>query len=189
MRTPHEKYETVIVHRSAINPATYNPRFITRPARKRLSEGIKEFGLVEQLVWNRRTGNLVGGHQRLKDLDKSDESLDYELEVAAVDVDLDEEKRLNLTLNSPFAQGEYNLEGVVAIVKETGYDGTGFDYLDLQLFNVPDAGDLFAQDPAQGLIDEVNRINAEGKAYEAERIAERKGEDQAYEKSGQDPDD
>lgn len=25
-----------------------------------------EFGFVEPLVWNRRTGNLVGGHQRLK---------------------------------------------------------------------------------------------------------------------------
>ena len=171
MRTPHEQYETVIVHRSLINPVAYNPRFITRPARKRLAEGLKEFGLVEQLVWNRRTGNLVGGHQRLADLDKSAGSLDYELEVAAVDKDLIEEKRLNLTLNSPFAQGEYNLEGVVAIVKETGYEGTGFDYLDLQLFNVPDAGDLFSEDPAQGLINEVTRVNDEGKAYEAERIA------------------
>jgi len=59
---------------------------------------------VEPIVWNKRTGNIVGGHQRLKVL------LDMGMrEVDCVVVDLDEakEKALNLALNK--IQGELGL--------------------------------------------------------------------------------
>jgi ParB-like chromosome segregation protein Spo0J len=52
-----------------INPARYNPRLDLRPGDpdyEKLKRSLEEFDCVEPLVWNERTGNLVGGHQRLK---------------------------------------------------------------------------------------------------------------------------
>jgi ParB-like chromosome segregation protein Spo0J len=53
---------------SKIKPAAYNPRKDLKPGDPeylKLAKSMKEFDLVEPLVWNKRSGNLVGGHQRL----------------------------------------------------------------------------------------------------------------------------
>ena len=49
---------------SRIKPAVYNPRKDLKPddaEYRRLVRSLDEFGCVEPLVWNQRTGNLVGG--------------------------------------------------------------------------------------------------------------------------------
>ncbi len=54
---------------SEVNPAPYNPRIDLQPGHpdyEKLKKSIIEFGYVEPLVWNKRTGTLVGGHQRFK---------------------------------------------------------------------------------------------------------------------------
>ena len=85
---------------SQINRAPYNPRVNLKkddPAKyELLKKGILEFGCVELLIWNERTGNLVGGHQRLDVLEDIGET---EAEVSVVDLDLEMEKVLNLQLN------------------------------------------------------------------------------------------
>lgn len=46
-----------------INPAPYNPRIDLQPGDpdyERIKASIERFGNVEPLVWNERTGNLVG---------------------------------------------------------------------------------------------------------------------------------
>ena len=69
-----------------LNPAKYNPRKDLKPGDKeyeKLKRSIEEFGYVEPVIWNQKTGNVVGGHQRLKVL------LDLPLtEIAFVVVDL-----------------------------------------------------------------------------------------------------
>ncbi len=50
------------IHRSQIKEAPYNPRGMNDEERRLLSNSLKQFGLVEYLVWNKRSGNLVGGH-------------------------------------------------------------------------------------------------------------------------------
>jgi len=92
---------------SEIQPAAYNPRKDLQPgdaAYEKLRKGIDRFDLVEPLVWNQRTGNLVGGHQRLKILKARGDAV-----VQAVIVDLGdaEEKALNLALNK--VSGEWDL--------------------------------------------------------------------------------
>ena len=50
---------------SQIERARYNPRKWLKPgdpAYDQLRKAVAMFGLVEPLVWNKRTGNLVGGH-------------------------------------------------------------------------------------------------------------------------------
>jgi len=118
-----------------LNPAAYNPRKDLKPGDpeyKKLKRSIQEFGYVEPIVWNKRTGNIVGGHQRYKVL------LDMGMrEVDCVVVDLDEtkEKALNLALNK--IKGEWNVEFLKDILLEldTGdfdIELTGFDYDELE---------------------------------------------------------
>lgn len=45
-----------------------NPREIDDDAAAGLAESLAEFGDVAGIVWNRRTGELVCGHQRLREL-------------------------------------------------------------------------------------------------------------------------
>ena len=52
-----------------LNVAPYNPRISLQPDMpeyEKLKNSIEKFGMVEPIIWNKRTGNVVGGHQRLK---------------------------------------------------------------------------------------------------------------------------
>ena len=51
-----------------LKAAAYNPRKELKPGDaeyEKLKRSIKEFGYVEPVIWNKRTGNVIGGHQRL----------------------------------------------------------------------------------------------------------------------------
>lgn len=85
-------------------PASYNPRSISREALKGLAASIKQFGLVEPIIWNEQTDRVVGGHQRLKILEQEGVP---ETEVVVVDLDASQEKALNIALNNPHIQGEF----------------------------------------------------------------------------------
>jgi DNA modification methylase len=80
-------------------PASYNPRRdlqLGDAEYDRLKRSIENFGYVEPIIWNERSGNVVGGHQRLKvllELGHAEES------VVVVDLPDAEEKALNLALN------------------------------------------------------------------------------------------
>lgn len=65
MSKPLQQFEYGTVKRSQIKFADYNPRIIDESNQKKLVKAIRENGLIEPLVWNKRTGVLVGGHQRL----------------------------------------------------------------------------------------------------------------------------
>ena len=101
---------------SEINPAPYNPRLDLQPGDERydlLRKGIEEFGLCEPLVWNERTGTLVGGHQRLKILV---ERGDTEVDVVAVNLPRSKEKALNVSLNKNV--GEWDLPKLKDLLAE-----------------------------------------------------------------------
>ena len=82
-----------------IKPAAYNPRVDLQPGDAdydKLERSVDEFGCVEPLIWNRRTGNLVGGHQRLKILKARGETY---VDVSVVDLSPERERALNVALN------------------------------------------------------------------------------------------
>lgn len=102
-----------------LNAAQYNPRIALEPGMpewEKLKTSIEQFGNVEPVVWNRRTGNVVGGHQRLAVL----KSMGYEsVPCSVVDLDEKEEKLLNIALNKIKGQWDYDkLEEILS----------GFDY-------------------------------------------------------------
>lgn len=49
-----------------IKPASYNPRIISDMKLQALKKSMGELGDISGFVYNHQTGNLVGGHQRLK---------------------------------------------------------------------------------------------------------------------------
>ncbi len=90
-----------------LNEAAYNPRISLEPGMpewEKLRNSIVQFGNVEPIVWNKRTGNVVGGHQRLKVL----KSLGYEaIPCSIVDLSEEDEKLLNVALNKIKGQWDY----------------------------------------------------------------------------------
>ena len=100
----------LIIERRALAdllPAPYNPREISHEALAGLQASVTRFGLVEPIVWNRRTDRVVGGHQRLKVLQQMGQT---ETQVVVVDLDEIEEKALNVALNNPAIAGEFTAD-------------------------------------------------------------------------------
>ncbi|MCX5709682.1 MAG: DNA methyltransferase [Candidatus Omnitrophica bacterium] len=101
---------------SQINPAVYNPRVDLQPGNpeyEKLKKSITEFGYVEPLVWNKRTGTLVSGHQRLKILIEQEIT---EIEVSVVDLSIVKEKALNIALNK--IKGRWDEEKLASLLSE-----------------------------------------------------------------------
>jgi ParB-like chromosome segregation protein Spo0J len=118
-----------------INPAAYNPRKDLQPSDpeyKKLKKSLTEFDCIEPLVWNEKTGNLVGGHQRLKVLKEMGRK---EVEVSVVDLDDKKEKALNLALNKISGEWDYPLLKDLLEELDTGdfdMEITGFDEKEIE---------------------------------------------------------
>ena len=104
-------------------PADYNPRKDLQEADKEyqdIKRGIQTYGLVIPLIMNKRTGNLVNGHQRLKVL----KALGWtEVDVSVVDMDEKKEKALNLALSR--IDGDFDnkvLTNVMSEIRSAGID-------------------------------------------------------------------
>ena len=130
-----QQFEFGTLKRSQIKFATYNPRVIDDSSQKKLIKGIRENGLVEPLVVNKRTGNtLVSGHQRLTAADKIYKK-DYDVPVSIIDVDENTEKKLNVQLNNPSMQGEWDLSALADLAIDDGisFEDMGFDAGEIDL--------------------------------------------------------
>jgi len=125
---------------SAIHVAAYNPRRDLQPGDveyEKLRESIETFGYIDPLIWNKQTGNLVGGHQRLKIL--KGQGLE-EVDVSVVDLPLDKEKLLNIALNR--IQGEWDEDKLAALLEELGnVDMPDFD-IKLTGFDMPEISEI-----------------------------------------------
>jgi len=116
--------QTISIDR--INAATYNPRVDLQPGDleyEKLKRSIEEFGYVEPIVWNERTGNMVGGHQRYKIM--VDELGHTELDVSVVDIDDQQERLLNLALNK--VSGRWDEEALARLLDELQTAGAKLD--------------------------------------------------------------
>lgn len=142
----YQKFEVEVISRGEIHGADYNPARHFRRRRKRLKRMLAKHGLVQPLVWNRRTGNLVSGHQRLSQLDQLERSQDYDLQVSVVDVDEREEKILNVQLNNPSMQGDWDMDKLNGLAGENGIDPEefGFSSGDISVMFNSDMGGAFS---------------------------------------------
>lgn len=126
-----------------INAAAYNPRADLQPGDpeyEKLRRSIESFGYVEPIVWNERTGNMVGGHQRYKIL--VHELGHTELEVSVVNLDDEQERLLNLALNK--VSGRWDEDALAQLLLELREAGAD---LDLSGFDQEEITDLIATLP------------------------------------------
>ena len=120
---------------SDLKAAHYNPRKDLQPGDKeyeKLKKSIVEFDYIDPVIWNKRSGNVVGGHQRLKILKVLGHT---EIDVSVVDLDDVKEKALNLALNK--TGGDWDLPKLSSLLLEldTGdidVEITGFDEDELE---------------------------------------------------------
>lgn len=121
------------LHVDQLLPAPYNPRLTLAPgdqAWTRLERSLNEFDLVQPVVWNRRTGHVVSGHQRLAVLKHRGAT---NVDCVVVDLSLEKEKALNVTLNNTSVGSDWDTERLVDLIGELqelpDFDATltGFD--------------------------------------------------------------
>ncbi len=118
---------------SEMNLAEYNPRVTLQPGDEEyetIKRSIEKYGLVQPIVWNRRTNTVVGGHQRLRVL--SDMGI-QEADVSVVDLDSIAEKQLNIALNK--VEGKWDDRKLSEILLELGDDAvqTGFTLPEIEV--------------------------------------------------------
>jgi 16S rRNA G966 N2-methylase RsmD len=90
---------------SELTPAPYNPRESTEKQESQLKQSLKKFGVVEPIIYNKQTGYIVGGHFRVRELQK----LGYtEIECVIVDLSEEDEKELNIRLNANTGQWDWD---------------------------------------------------------------------------------
>lgn len=173
-----EVYKIETVSRSAIHEAPYNPRTITSEARRKLKKGLKTYGLVAPIIVNRTTMNVVGGHQKLSIMDEENgyPQNDYALQVSMIQVDEETEVKINVFLNNPSAQGEWDnelLQEIKIAYPDIDFEkDLAFDKLDLQYIFA--GSDLFEEasslfDPTPQQTDVVDMVE---QAQKADRLKE-----------------
>lgn len=84
---------------------------------------LARYGMVQPIVWNERTGNVVSGHQRLTVLQNQGVQ---EVDVSVVSLDDIAEKQLNIALNK--TEGSWDNDKLTELLIELGEDAirTGF---------------------------------------------------------------
>ena len=124
-------FEVRVVPIDRLVPAPYNPRRVLKPtdrAYRKLEASLRTFGLVEPLVWNERTGHVVGGHARFRILKAMGVA---EVPVSVVNLTDAREKALNVVLNNQEAQSRYDPDRLADILEELDdlpeLEETGFD--------------------------------------------------------------
>lgn len=118
-----------------MNPAPYNPRVDLSPDSpeyQHIKNSLDSFGYLDPIVWNKRTGNIVSGHQRYKIMVDGGAT---ELMVRVVDFDEDTEKACNLAMNKAVGLwDEEKLNTLLEEMKGTSWDMSdfGFDLSELE---------------------------------------------------------
>jgi hypothetical protein len=117
---------------SLLNPAPYNPRVDlkpTDPEYQHIKNSLDDFGYLDPIVWNKRTGNIVSGHQRYKILKEQGTT---ELLCVVVDFDEDKEKACNLAMNKAVGLwDDKKLEELLSEMQDTEWDMSDFGFDDM----------------------------------------------------------
>jgi DNA modification methylase len=148
-----------------LKAAKYNPRKDLQPndeEYKKLKRSLETFGYVEPVIWNKQTGNVVGGHQRLKVLADLGHN---EVDCVVVDIPEMKEKLLNVALNK--ISGEWDIpklsdlmHGLVDLGEDVTF--TGYDMAEVsELFKLEDdvsdvEDDFDAEEAAEEIINPIS---------------------------------
>ncbi len=128
-------YDILIMDRRQLEDWPFNPRVMSLESAAKLKAALTGGLLGPACVWNKRNGKLVGGHQRLRQLDGLHGSDVYRLRVIVVDLDEPGHAEACVKLNNFAAMGEWDITKLDAVLKTEGVDiaKTGFNVQDVYL--------------------------------------------------------
>lgn len=115
-----------------------NPRTITQEAAKGLDRSIEEFGDLSGITFNSRTGQLVGGHQRVQRLREKFGDLKIvngeivtpggdRFALRIVDWPLTKQRAANIAANAPTIQGQFTNELELLLAETQQADANLYD--------------------------------------------------------------
>lgn len=139
-----------------LQPAGYNPRKDLKPGDaeyEKLKRSLDEFGYVEPVIWNKTTGNVVGGHQRLKVMIATGIK---EVECVVVEMSEEKEKALNIALNK--INGDWDNDKLALLI--TDLQGSDFD-VSLTGFDPAEIDALFKDKLEDGVKDDDFDVDVE----------------------------
>jgi hypothetical protein len=121
---------------SFLKPAKYNPRIMEETEHEKLDDVIKYFGLVDPVIFNTKTGVIIGGNQRYEHI--KDQEKGFVLELGDIswyfteeDLKLEtvaDEKALNLALNK--ITGYFDDSLVTPMIEEISITDTPLTFID-----------------------------------------------------------
>ncbi|HSQ97090.1 MAG TPA: site-specific DNA-methyltransferase [Rickettsiales bacterium] len=106
-------------------PSEYNPRKASKQQEKALSESLQKYGCVEPIIVNEnpdRQNIIIGGHFRVRELIKLHIE---EVECVIVNLNLEQERELNIRLNSN--TGEWNFDLLLSNFNISDLESWGFN--------------------------------------------------------------
>lgn len=123
--------KTVMVNLDKLNAAVYNPRKLSKEQEEHLTHSIKKYGFLSPIVVNKHPGReniIISGHQRATIMKK----LGYtQCSVVYVDLDEENEKKLNLHMNH--SVGEWDMDKLknfdISLLLDVGFN-------DLEIENI-----------------------------------------------------
>lgn len=182
----YKQSETIIVKRSQINFAPYNPRKEDPEIVRKLKKNFKTVGFLGGIVWNRRTSYLVSGHKRIQTLDiinnyDGSPEKDYDIKVEAVDLDDKTEREQNIFMNSPSAMGEFDMEKMKILVPGIDYEAAGLSVADMNIYGISIMHDEVSASTTP-IVDDFEEIQ---RPYEERKAAVKQMKEQIRQQSEQ----
>lgn len=126
--------ETLEISRSQINLNPYNPKRHTEKSVAEQKKNLVRVGYLGGITWNRRSGNLIDGHRRIKALDlyygyNGAAETDYKVKVEAVDFDDKQEKEQMTYMALGNSKADFQL--IAEYLPDIDYTNAGIDDSDL----------------------------------------------------------
>lgn len=133
--------ETVIIKRSQINFAPYNPKRHTEESVKQQLNNFKKVAFLGGIVWNETTGNLVAGHKRVMSWDifhKYDgtSKTDYNLKVEKIKLTEKQEKEQNIFMDARSTNTEQSYDLLAIMLPDLDYKLAGLTADELNLISI-----------------------------------------------------
>jgi hypothetical protein len=160
--------ETVIIKRSRINFAKYNPKRHTEEGIKTQLKNFKSIGFLGGIVWNQTTGNLVAGHKRIQAMDlfyKYDgtKETDYEVKVEKVKLTDKQEKEQNIFMDARSTNTRQDYDLLALLLPDIDYKLAGLSPDEMNLISIEVPSMAIHKEDIQSDFQEV------GKDYEQKK--------------------
>lgn len=182
----YKQSETVVIKRSQINFAPYNPRKEDPEVVKKLKKNFKTVGFLGGIVWNSLSSYLVSGHKRVKTLDIINEydgtpEKDYDIKVEVVELDGKTEREQNIFMNSPSAMGEFDMAKMQVLVPEIDYKAAGLSDADINIYGIA----IAQEEISAGVTSVVDDFEEIQRPYEERKAAVKEMKNQIKQQADQ----